>query len=244
MERPTSVREEETSPNKGTFCRSLETGSCLSHVWGRVTPVLGVRDTLERHCCHCECGLCRCNAEMVPDHKYGRGRVSDSRAHSHCSQVPSPPSLPASSRSHHPASTGLLQWQPASPRAHYCLRGSKSPRDRMARNPHACSPMCLLDMSPALCARGQGLALQPSPAAPLLPRVNRTQQARRLQSREGFWLTLAGKQRWRRSAQPPKRGAGGQSAPQAWVEVDPEETPPPREPTCYCRNSQRNSCLG
>lgn len=83
MERPTSVREEETSPNKGTFCRSLEAGSCLSRVWGQVTPVLGVRDTLEQHCCHCECGLCLCNAKMVPDHKYGRGRVSDSRAHSH-----------------------------------------------------------------------------------------------------------------------------------------------------------------
>lgn len=97
---------------------------------------------------------------------------------------------------------------------------------------------------PAPCAHGHGPALQPSPVAPLFPRVNRTQQARRLLSREGFWLTLAGKQRWRRSAQPPKCGAGGRSAPQAWVEVDPEETPPPREPTCYCRNSQRNSRLG
>lgn len=83
LERPTSAREEETSPNKGTFWRSLEAGSCLSRVWGRVTPVLGVRGMLKRHCCHCECGLYHCNAKMVPDHKYGRGRVSDSTAHSH-----------------------------------------------------------------------------------------------------------------------------------------------------------------
>lgn len=156
-------------------------------------------------------------------------------------------SLPASSGSRHPASAGLLWWQPASPRPHHCLLGRGSPRDGMARNPHACSPMCLPGTSPApvcLWARASSAAQRCRPAALLFPRVNRTQQARHLQSGEGFWLTLAGKQRWRRSAQPSECGAGGQSAPQAWVEVDPEETPPPREPTCYCRNSQRNSRLG
>lgn len=63
-------------------------------------------------------------------------------------------------------------------------------------------------------------------------------------SREGSCLTLAGNQQRRRSARPLERGAGGQSAPQAWVEVDAEETPPPREQGCYCRNSQRNSRSG
>lgn len=121
------------------------------------------------------------------------------------------------------------------------------PEDKMAQNPHACSPTSMLGTSPApVCpwAQASSAAQACQPVAPLFPRVNRTPQARRLQSRERFWLTLAGKQHWRRSALPPKRGAGGQNAPQAWVEVDPEETPPPREPTCYCRNSQRNSHLG
>lgn len=158
---------------------------------------------------------------------------------------------------HHPVAPCLEQepspcqcWPPAGATSltqSPPLLGSGSPRDRMERNPHACSPMCLPGMSPVpVCpwARASSAARPCWPVAPLFPRVNRTQQPRRLQSGEGFWLTLAGKQRWRRSAQPPKRGAGGQSAPQAWVEVDPEETPPPREPTCYCRNSQRNSRLG
>lgn len=55
---------------------------------------------------------------------------------------------------------------------------------------------------------------------------------------------MAGKQRGVAQPSPPRAQAGGRSAPRAWVEVDAEETPPPREPTCYCRNSQRNSRFG
>lgn len=65
------------------FWRSLAAGGRLSRVWGRVMPVLGVSGTLERHRCHCQCGLYHCNMNMVPDHKYGWGRVSDSRLLTH-----------------------------------------------------------------------------------------------------------------------------------------------------------------
>lgn len=91
---------------------------------------------------------------------------------------------------------------------------------------------------------GHGPALQPDPAGLQLCSPQGLTGHSSLQSGEGFWLTLAGSSAGVAQPSPPKRGAGGQSSPQAWVEVDPEETPPPREPTCYCRNSQRNSRLG
>lgn len=207
MERLTSAGPEDTGPDEGTFWRSLEVGSCLSRVWARVTPVLGVRGALGRPCCHCECGLHRCDAELVPDHNYGRGHVSDSRARSHRCRAPSPhhhhvaPCLWARNPSPH-------QHQPPTATAHPWpgpagnVTGTKSSRWQPPPLPpgQQKTPPARASSAGRRWSAGQGL----------------TGQA--LAERGGFLVTLAGRQQRTVRPSPPEpaseRGAGGRSAPQ------------------------------
>lgn len=211
LERPSSAQEEEEA--RGPFWRSLGAGGRLSPVWGRVTPVLGVSGALERHCCHCKCGLYHCEANMVPDHKYGPGRVSDSRALSHAERHrPGAPRLGARSPSPRwsppPANTGL---PPASQHGGHPQRASTA--SRWQWSPEGCDcTKCSHAGGPVLCppsgrakrtrgGRGSApqLSLDPSTLSFFSPQ-GLTGQA--LAARGGFLADLGWEAARRRSAQP------------------------------------------